>query len=154
MMIPCPKCGASNVDLYKDRSKWSIGNWPQDAVLHCRYCAYRLYGIAAVTYTNGLAAKVKEQEAERLKKQAEEQLLVQEATIAEEARKERRRARDREYQRKKRQHLKLVQSTPRCVWNGCANTPRVNSKYCSRNCSNKNARFRAKERQHLRVVGP
>jgi hypothetical protein len=34
----------------------------------------------------------------------------------------------------------------RCAWDGCAKRRRKNSKYCSRNCSNKNARARHKKR--------
>lgn len=33
-------------------------------------------------------------------------------------------------------------STPVCAWEGCENEPRSKSKYCSRNCSNRNARAR------------
>lgn len=34
----------------------------------------------------------------------------------------------------------------RCEWEGCTNTVRPGSKYCSRECSNKNARWRHKQR--------
>ncbi len=36
-----------------------------------------------------------------------------------------------------------------CAWDGCVNPPRTNSKYCSRDCSNKNARKRYSERKKL-----
>ena len=36
-----------------------------------------------------------------------------------------------------------------CDWVGCINPPRYNSKYCSRGCSNKNARKRYSERKKL-----
>jgi len=35
-----------------------------------------------------------------------------------------------------------------CEWHSCANPPRPNSKYCSRDCSNKNARLRYKKRKN------
>ncbi|MCP4867301.1 MAG: hypothetical protein GY898_01105 [Proteobacteria bacterium] len=45
--------------------------------------------------------------------------------------------------------MKVVPSTPAplaptttCAWDTCENEPRSNSKYCSRNCSNRNARAR------------
>lgn len=41
--------------------------------------------------------------------------------------------------------LKLV--VERCSWTGCQNKAAENSKYCSRQCSNKNARARAAERK-------
>jgi membrane protein involved in colicin uptake len=34
----------------------------------------------------------------------------------------------------------------RCEWEGCTNSVRPGSKYCSRECSNKNARWRHKQR--------
>lgn len=37
--------------------------------------------------------------------------------------------------------------TERCAWPGCPNMATTKSKYCSRNCSNKNARRRAAERK-------
>ena len=36
-----------------------------------------------------------------------------------------------------------------CDWDGCRNLPRDRSKYCSRDCSNKNARKRYSERKKL-----
>lgn len=33
-----------------------------------------------------------------------------------------------------------------CAWKDCVKTARPNSKYCSRNCSNKNARWRHRQR--------
>jgi len=33
---------------------------------------------------------------------------------------------------------------PKCAWHDCVKTAAANSKYCSRNCSNKNARARHK----------
>ena len=35
-----------------------------------------------------------------------------------------------------------------CAWKDCGNAARPNSKYCSRNCSNKNARYRHRMRKH------
>jgi hypothetical protein len=35
-----------------------------------------------------------------------------------------------------------------CEWHSCNNPPRPNSKYCSRDCSNKNARLRYKKRKN------
>ena len=36
-----------------------------------------------------------------------------------------------------------------CAWEGCRNPPRNKSKYCSRDCSNKNARKRYAERKRV-----
>ena len=40
-------------------------------------------------------------------------------------------------------------TTPKCEWHSCAKPARAGSKYCSRECSNRNARarYRARKRQ-------
>ncbi len=46
---------------------------------------------------------------------------------------------------------KVAQAVPvaetTCAWHACDAPPRAASKYCSRNCSNKNARFRHAQRK-------
>lgn len=44
------------------------------------------------------------------------------------------------------EHEHHVSEDERCEWQGCTNVRRPNSKYCSRACSNKNARQRYKKR--------
>ena len=39
------------------------------------------------------------------------------------------------------------EDSERCAWHQCSNMRRANSKYCSRSCSNKNARARHKKRK-------
>lgn len=39
-----------------------------------------------------------------------------------------------------------VAATPTCAWKDCGDPPRASSKYCSRGCSNRNARARHKAR--------
>ncbi len=41
----------------------------------------------------------------------------------------------------------LRAGTQRCTWKGCTNEVRENSKYCSRKCSNRNARSRHRKRK-------
>jgi len=41
----------------------------------------------------------------------------------------------------------LPQDLPKCEWKDCDKPQRENSKYCSRTCSNANARWRHRERQ-------
>jgi hypothetical protein len=40
-----------------------------------------------------------------------------------------------------------------CAWKNCEKVARPNSKYCSRNCSNKNARARHASRKKKKKVG-
>ena len=136
--IPCPKCNALWVDLYRDNTSGRWRGYPHDAVLHCRSCAFRLFGEAAVRYTD------KHMEA-YVKKQAEEQAKQAVA----EARKARKRESGRLYRQRKRTGqkpvLKVFSST--CSHPPCNDEPRPNSKYCSRICSNRNSRDRAKQRK-------
>lgn len=43
--------------------------------------------------------------------------------------------------------VKPVAAGPCCTWDSCTETARPNSKYCSRKCSNKNARRRHRARK-------
>jgi len=147
MRIPCPKCQHSSVDIYKDTSP-GARPWPQCAVVHCRICAHRLFGVAAVQYTE---AQVRILEAEEAKVRAEEQRRKAElrrAAVEEEARLSRKRERDRIYRQRKRAALKMAEALPlTCAYSECSLPKRPNSKYCSRDCSNKNARANFKKRQ-------
>lgn len=42
--------------------------------------------------------------------------------------------------------LAAAEGGERCAWEGCAHAAREGSKYCSRRCSNRNARKRFRER--------
>lgn len=148
----CPKCESTNTDLYRDRTA-SARSFPHDAIFHCRCCGYRLLGLSAVEYTNRLMAefqeaeknkadaRLREIEAERTRKlEAETRRLVEEARKLEER------------ERKK----VLPFPTPAraiCAWHECQEPCRANSMYCSRNCSNKNARARHRARQEGQSAG-
>ena len=129
----CPKCEATDTDMYRDRTVSPQG-WPHDAVFHCRCCGHRLFGSTAVNYTDKLLVEHQEE----VRKAAEAAKKA-----AEEARKE---AARREAERKRREALVMVRTRPVCAWDPCSEPSRPNSKYCSRNCSNKNARARHKAR--------
>ena len=45
-------------------------------------------------------------------------------------------------------------SVPECEWHSCSKPVRVGSKYCSRECSNRNARarYRARKRQEKKMA--
>lgn len=48
--------------------------------------------------------------------------------------------------------LRAEPSSRLCAWPGCQNLATTKSKYCSRNCSNKNARARAAQRKDGEVT--
>jgi hypothetical protein len=81
--------------------------------------------------------------------QAQREAEQAEATRASQL--EKRRARDREYQMRKRLGIREAKEAARkaleCAWHQCPEPHKENSKYCSRGCSNKNARLRAKQRK-------
>jgi hypothetical protein len=144
----CPKCGYSThyriertgPGYSAARSEWA------DKVMAC-LCGKRLYG-------DSIPEEYDRQEAAFLEEQAEQ--------AAEAARQKRREARKRREAKKKgpkvafvspatldpsqdmcaKDTLERVSVTTICAFDGCENPKRVNSVYCSRNCSNKNARAR------------
>lgn len=161
MKIPCPKCSAPNTDLYQDSSPGQFRGYPHNAVLHCIVCGHRTYGLPALQYAQSFWLQAREEERERKRLEQEAQLRQAEAAIAaakeaqeREAKLERRRARDRAYQKRKYWARKAQAEQPAvpdsvCAWEGCSNPQRETSKYCSRGCSNKNARARAKQRKSV-----
>lgn len=148
----CPKCASTDTDLYQDRTI-SGRPFPHCAVFHCRCCGYRLMGQPAVDYTNRLMAEHQAAEkalaVERLRRLEEERALRLEEEIrrVEEAR-AKAEAKAQAAERRKVLPFPSVASPPTgpCAWAACENSRREKSIYCSRNCSNKNARARHKAR--------
>jgi hypothetical protein len=162
MLIPCPKCKAASTDLYKDNSTSQWRGYPHNAVLHCYTCGHRLYGKVALAYAEPIWLKLQKEESQA--KMLAHQRVLQEAQAKAEAEMkasqedsnkeshlEQRRKRDREYQKRKYWRLKAEKeaalNAQKCTWHDCSEARKDNSKYCSRGCSNKNARLRAKQRK-------
>jgi hypothetical protein len=122
----CPKCESTAVSMERD-PKWSGMGWPHDALFHCFTCGHRVYGKAAVAHTT----------LEQKRHQDEEARQAQEA-LAEIERKRKEKAR----LRRERRVISF-----QCAWGECPLPRREKSIYCSRNCSNKNARARHASRQ-------
>ena len=143
----CQKCDSTDVDLYRD-SGWSSRGWPYDATLHCRTCGHRLYGQPAVDHTTRerseyLAAETKR--AHERMQETERQRKLEEERQRQEAEAERLRLEE------ERKVITFPTLPSACAWRECGQQRRVNSIYCSRNCSNKNARARhASRRQEAR----
>jgi len=144
----CPKCASTDTDLYQDRTV-SGRPFPHCAVFHCRCCGYRVMGQPAVDYTNRLMAEHQAAEKaladERLRRLERERALRLEEEIrrVEEARAK---AEAKATGRRKVLAFPGGQSSASCAWGGCNQSSRPTSIYCSRNCSNKNARARHKAR--------
>ena len=146
----CPKCTSTDTDLYQDRTV-SARSFPHCAVFHCRCCGNRLMGAPAVDYTNRLMgehlAAEKATAEKRLRRlEAERALRLEEVHRAKEARaKVKAKAKAKATQRRK--VLPFPGTAPAvCAWDVCGEPSRSTSIYCSRNCSNKNARARHRAR--------
>lgn len=126
-------------------STWSVRGWPHDAALSCRTCGNRVYGQAAVDHTDLEWDKHQAEEAqratERLKRTKQQRKLEAERLLEVEA----------ERLRLKEAECKVIQfpepQKQGCAWGECLLPRREKSIYCSRDCSNKNARARHAARQ-------
>jgi hypothetical protein len=116
----CPKCNSTHVTIHTDRHT-SYGDRPNHFI-KCTICAWMLYGDEAI-----------EQEVERQQTAIERRQLdsfrVRKEPAAPAA-------------------AVVTSDEQQCAWNGCHNPRRNNSKYCSRECSNRNARSRYKTRHN------
>jgi len=118
MKLCCPKCGSKTTSLEPDPS-WRGQNMP---ILSCFTCGNRVYGEDKVL---DLYAKATKKEVEVAAFRAEE-LALRELELRE-------------------QRAKYGNS--RCAWIRCGQPKRSTSKYCSRSCSNKNARNNYEKRR-------
>ena len=121
--IQCPKCTSTNTYIEKDSSS-AIGAM----VLVCWACGKRVYG------EPGIRIIVEPQYEEYLRH-------------IKETKEAKRLAARRERERLRREELQIA----RCAWEGCNEPHRSRSKYCSRDCSNRNARARHSERQKAKA---
>jgi hypothetical protein len=144
MQIPCPKCNHPSVDIYKDAST-SAGSWPANARAHCRVCGHRIYGVAAIRYTEAQAPLI---EKEAQEKRAHLIELASQAAV-EDARKARKRESDRLYQRRRRSGVTLPKPyiVKPCALPICPHNNRPKSKYCSDSCRKKNNRKKRRKQQ-------
>ena len=155
ILIPCPKCHHPSVDLYKDTSPGARA-WPGNAVIHCRICGHRVFGALALEYSNAQARLWEEKEQRAQQEKAERLALLREKEAEKAARLALKRKRDREYQKRRRAALRLASTCVKppsesdsltCAYSECSLPKRPNSKYCSRDCSNKNARANFKKKR-------
>jgi len=135
--LPCPKCGSASTWLESDTRALK-------AVLRCSCGLFSYLSETAILQAQGDHELQQERKAveARAAREAEKARRLEAERRLEEKR-EKRRARD--LARKERE-LKLVQGSL-CSWVECSNQKRENSIYCSRGCSNKNARARHQARK-------
>ena len=120
----CPKCGSSHVTIDADRHSTYGDN--AHHYIKCTICAWMLYGD------------------ENIRREVDRQQAVTERRQLE------------SYRLRTEQPERADEGEDRgatCAWEGCTNPQRPNSKYCSRECSNKNARARYKSRMENKKAG-
>jgi len=151
----CPKCGTSQFSIERDQRSYAPRGQAHEMIFSCR-CGKQIFGDA-------IEKEYDRQKAEWAANQGKDISEVQDASRSDEER-VREAALAQAYARQRRVE---AESTARkaatevvaeaasaeaegddvCGWRDCVNPPRPNSKYCSRDCSNKNARSRYKKRQ-------
>ena len=131
--LPCPKCGSANTWLESDSRVLK-------AVLRCA-CGLHNYLSegALLAAQEDFVAQQRQKLLEAKASSEAEQARVREEERRKEEEREKRRARDRA---RKERELALVPEIPPCAWQDCQSPKGDNSIYCSRDCSNKNARAR------------
>ena len=157
-ILRCPKCGGTDIHLFED--KRGIGSAQVDSrILSCR-CGKQLFGEqidAEIEKQEALLKKappIKEERPREIEKihstaRREELLRRREKLRAEKEAKE---AANRQWIAEILAKKEAPKPTPKpeveiCAWMDCNEPARPNSKYCSRSCSNSNARWRHERRR-------
>ena len=122
----CPKCASYHVVLHSDRQA-TYRDQPTH-FLKCTLCAWVLYGDGNIQREVGRQQSSWRREREEFERQRQ----VAQVAHAEAER------------RLEEAETRRISMT--CHWPTCPNQRRHNSKYCSRDCSNRNARARYKRR--------
>lgn len=137
----CPKCGSRNLELEKDRRVAGIRG-PHQVQLHCRTCGFILYGEKAVQEEcDRQYADYKRSgnyfEPDPPPAPEPTPAPVKEPVVAAEAP-----SASATPAAPAEPTPAVAEGVQMCQWAGCGKAARPRSKYCSRNCSNKNARAR------------
>ena len=144
----CPKCTSHNLELERDRRVAGIRG-PHQVQLHCRTCGFVLYGEKAVQeecdrqYTAFLRERNLSPEDLEPQPTSEPEQPAAAASEPE--------ASEATTNGSSTSEPAAVEPPPEgveiCAWASCNKPARPRSKYCSRNCSNKNARARHAKRK-------
>ena len=130
LRVQCPKCN-SNARFYRQRTRKAGGEFPHDLVLECSTCGFRSYSEKAFA----IIEKHRIAQVERDLKIARNLKIAQD----QEARRIAKQKQQAEYEA-----ARILAMT--CAWSQCDKSKRPSSKYCSRFCSNKNARYQYSQR--------
>lgn len=148
--MQCPKCFSANLELERDRRVAGIRG-PHQVQLHCFTCGFVLYGEKAVQeecdkqYTAFLRERNLTPEDVEPAPRAE--LATAEAQTGTPTENAAPPASTESTQSADAEAANPAEGGEMCAWPGCGKIARPRSKYCSRNCSNKNARARHAKRK-------
>jgi len=166
--LTCPKCGSTDYSIERDRRIRTLADPSAGLIFSCR-CGKQLFGSQVVevykrqqkAWEAGQVAREKEKRVreETVRKRQEDQRPYREALPY-------RGAAEREHgegnrpapEAQGRTWFQQVDDEPEdaaapseeqtvCAWHPCQKPARPGSKYCCRACSNKNARWRYKQRK-------
>jgi hypothetical protein len=175
--VRCFKCNASNVHFSQSRHPFMWGK--AEVQFNCYICGSVKYGEVAIRQVfepllklwereqaeekeaqERLAALAREEAERALQREREEREREEAARLAREVEAARLRAEQdvqAEQARKEKERAVLPPATtvaPLCAWQECSNPAASASKYCSRACSNNNARARYKARHSASLLFP
>lgn len=166
----CPKCNTTSFSIERDSRSYAPRGQTHELIFSCR-CGKQLFGDQIEKEYNRQKTEWEATAAERRKERAakkatrpaaatddayEQQRAARvERSAAEEREQEsRRKEEDKKWRERVAKKSDDKEEAPAaeadgvtCEWKDCDNPPRPNSKYCSRDCSNKNARHRYKRRK-------
>lgn len=150
----CPKCSSTSFEILKESARAYASEGWDSRVFSCR-CGKQMFGekigeeYARQTATYVPPSK-KERAAKKVQDADSEKRRIASVRRSEAFKRQEQESRQKAETAKQKDHqdwlASLPVSEPSCAWESCSNSPRRRSKYCSRNCSNKNARHRHKQR--------
>lgn len=147
--LKCPKCASGNIIIEKDARSYFQRAVPS---LHCMMCGKVVYGEKAVEaeYLRQKAAYENNVSKTKVEKNPRP-THRQKAPLSKEPSTTPASVKQGENSRITEQAKPLAEGI--CAWRGCSKSSRDTSKYCSRACSNKNARWRHAQRKKAQKSG-
>ncbi len=171
-LFRCPKCTTTSFSIERDSRSYAPRGQTHELIFSCR-CGKQLFGDQIEKeymrqkseWEAGAADRRREKAKQKARPAApaedapqDDAYAVQRASRVKRAQQEvvegdaRRQEEDKKWRERVAKQPasegeSKSDSTDSCEWKDCANPPRPNSKYCSRDCSNKNARSRYKGRK-------
>lgn len=161
----CPKCNGTSFSIERDSRSYAARGQMHEMIFSCR-CGTQLYGDSieqeymrqksewettaadrrtrrppprATGADDGAYERERADRARRVEAEAEAKQVRQ--------KEEDRQWRERSANQPESEGSGVAAGSTSCEWKDCENPARPNSKYCSRDCSNKNARSRYKRRK-------